>query len=385
LAFKQGPEYLDQAAKLAQVQDKDAFELKSQVYTNPAAYSYAIGNYLLNWRNTPSSKPGFKNELDYIQALLRQSGASSDTTGRGILGNKDIDAMQSVSRIALQNGVGFVTMLEQLYADKSLAQNTVKFSKNIATSIKLLDPTDAKSNLSNSYFAAFGTYPDQVNIDNFMNLYNAEAKRQKTETITESTTKGDITKSATRSLNEGFTEKEQQKFLADYLVKNFDVATSENLGGQAKSLYDSIVSTYRNNFLPEPDLPAVANIIKDVLGSGDDKIATQKLTDYSNQQKRVAAKQFLGIQNEILSGDDVITYAKPLQDIARKTFGRTIALDDKIVKQALNFKDEKGNYRQMNELELNDLIMNDSRFSTSPMAIEQFASLADKLASKLGR
>jgi hypothetical protein len=88
LSFKQGPEYLDQAAKLAQVQDKDAFELKSQVYTNPAAYSYAIGNYLLNWRNTPSSKPGFKSELDYIQALLRQSGASSDTTGRGILGNK---------------------------------------------------------------------------------------------------------------------------------------------------------------------------------------------------------------------------------------------------------------------------------------------------------
>jgi hypothetical protein len=58
----------------------------------------------------------------------------------------------------------------------------------------------------------------------------------------------------------------------------------------------------------------------------------------------------LGIQNEILSGDDVITYAKHLQDIARKTFGRTIALDDKIIKQALNFKDVENIWAFLDEM-----------------------------------
>lgn len=377
-----------QQAELSGVQDKTSFETKSQVYTNPAAYSYAIGNYLLNFRNETSPKPGFTNKLDYIQALLRGSGLSSDTTPRGIIGNKDTDALQSVSRIALQNGVDFLTMLEELYANKNLA-STVKFTKSIATSIKLLDPTDAKSSLSNAYYQAFGAYPAQVQIDNFMNLYNSEAKKQKTKTITNMTTKGGegatTTTSATTSLGEGFTEKEQQKFLADYLVKNFDVATSENLGGQAKGLYDTIIGTYKNNFLSEPDLPAVSSIIKDVLGSGDDKIATQKLTDFLNQQRRVASKQYLGIQNELLAGDDVMTYAKPLQDILSKTFGRTINTNDKLIMQALNFKDDKGNYRQMNPIELNNLVMNDARYGTSPMAIGEATSLASLIGKGLGR
>jgi len=378
-----------QQAELAGVQDKTSFETKSQVYANPANYSYAIGQYLLGWRNETSPKPGFANKLDYIQALLRQSGLSSDTTPRGIIGNKDTDALQSVSKIALQNGVDFLTMLEELYTNKNLANNTVKFSKNIATSIKLLDPTDAKSTLSNGYFQAFGAYPSQAQIDNFMKLRNAEAKRQQAKTVTGMTTTGGegatTTSTTTTSLGEGFTEKEQQKFLADYLVKNFDVATSKNLGGQAKSLYDTIVGTYRNNFLSEPDLPTVSSVIKDILSSGDDQIATQKLTDFLNQQRRVASKQYLGIQNELLAGDDVMTYAKPLQDLLSKTFGRTIDANDKLIMQALNFKDDKGNYRQMNPIELNNLVMSDSRYATSPMAIGEATSLANLVAKGLGR
>jgi hypothetical protein len=186
-------------------------------------------------------------------------------------------------------------------------------------------------------------------------------------------------------MNEGFTEKEQQQFLADYLVKNFDVAAADGLGGQVKSLYDQITSTYRNNFLPEPDLPAVAGVIKQVISSADDKVATQTLSDYVNQQRRVASKQFLGIQNELLAGDDVMTYAKPLQEMLRKSFGRTIQVNDKLIIQALNYKDEKGNYRPMNEIELNNLVMSDPRYATSPMAIQQATSLGESLARELGR
>lgn len=373
----------EQAAQLAEVQAKDSFERISQSYADPTAYAMFAGNEILEWRNTPSPKSGFVNKLDYIQALLRQSGLSNDTTQRGIIGDKDMKAMQEVSRISLLNGVPFLSTLENIYTNKSAGE--VKFNKNIATAIKLLDPTDAKSTLSNEYYRMFGEFPAQNQIDEFMNLWNAEAKRQKTKTITTTTTKGDVTTSATTSLNEGFTEKEQQQFLADYLVKNFDVAAADGLGGQVKSLYDQINNTYKNNFLPEPDLPTVAGVIKQVISSADDQVATQTLNEYLNQQRRVASKQFLGIQNELLAGDDVLTYAKPLQEMLRKSFGRTVQVNDKLIVQALNYKDEKGNYRPMNEIELNNLVLSDPRYATSPMAIKQAASLGESLARELGR
>lgn len=384
MAQNQGPQYLSDAAKLAQVQSKDAFETKSQAYNNPAAYSYAIGNYLLNWRNEASPVTGFENKLDYIQALLRGSGLSKDTTPRGIIGNEDTKALQEVSRISLQNGVPFLDMLKELYANKNL-NNTVKFSKNIATAVKLLDLTDAKSQLSNAYYQAYGAFPSQVQIENFQKSWNKEAERQKAKSITSTTTKGDVSSSMTRTLGEGFTEQEQQQFLANYLAKNFDVATSENLGGQAKSLYDQIVGVHRNNLLSEPDLPAVANVIKDVLKSSDDTVATQKLNDYFAKQRRVASTQYLGVQNQLLAGDDVITYITPLQEALRKSFGRTVANNDPLIIKALNYKDDKGNYRPMNEIELNNLIMNDPRYATSPMAISQAASLGERLAQRLDR
>jgi len=373
----------EQAAQLAKVQEKGSFERISQSYADPTAFSMFAGPKILEFRNSPSPKPGFVNKLDYIQALLRQSGLSSDTTPRGVIGDKDIKAIQEVNRISLANGVEFLPMLENIYANKNAGE--VKFNKNIATAIKLLDPTDAKSTLSNEYYRMFGEFPAQNQIDEFMKLHNAEAKRQQTKTITTSRTKGDVSTSATTSMNEGFTEKEQQQFLADYLVKNFDVAAADGLGGQVKSIYDQIVSTYRNNFLPEPDLPAVAGVIKQVISSADDKVATQTLSDYINQQRRVASKQFLGIQNELLAGDDVMTYAKPLQEMLRKSFGRTVQVNDKLIVQALNYKDEKGNYRPMNEIELNNLVLSDPRYATSPMAIQQATALGETLTRELGR
>jgi hypothetical protein len=384
LAQNQGPQYLSDAAKLAQVQSKDSFEVKSQVYSNPAAYSYQIGNYLLNWRNEASPVVGFENKLDYIQALLRGSGLSKDTTPRGVIGNEDTKALQEVSRISLQNGVPFLDMLKELYSNKNL-NNTVKFSKNIATAVKLLDLTDAKSQLSDAYYKAYGAFPTQVQIENFQKSWNKEAEKQKAQTVTSMTTKGDVTTSLTKSLGEGFTEQEQQQFLANYLTKNFDIATSQNLGGQAKSLYDQIVGVHRNNLLSEPDLPSVANVIKDILKSADDNVATQKLNEYFAKQRRVASTQYLGVQNQLLAGDDVMTYISPLQDVLRKSFGRTIANNDPLIIKALNYKDDKGNYRPMNEIELNNLIMNDPRYATSPMAISEATNLGERLTQKLGR
>ena len=373
LPINQGPQYLADSARLAQVQAEGSFELKSQVYANPAQYSFAIGNYIRDWRNEESPVPGFFNKLDYIQALLRGTGMSKDTTPRGIIGNDDTKALQEVSRISLQNGVPFLDTLKELYATKGVS--TVKFSKSIATSIKLIDDSDAKSQLSNAYFQAYGEFPPENVITEFKNLRNIEAKKQQAKSVTDMTTKGDISTTKTTTFDEGFTKEEQQQFLANYLVKNFDVATSDGLGGQAKALYDQIVGVHRNNLLTEPDLPAVAGVIKNVLSATDDKVATEVLNQYFGQQRRIASTKYLGIQNNLLGGDDVMTYVKPMQDALMKTFGRNVGIDDKLIVTALNFKDDKGNYRPMN----------DPRFATSPMAIQRGTSIADKLAKELGR
>lgn len=384
LSQVQGSSYKTNTSTRPLIDFEGSFELVANLYATPEAYSYGIRNYLNNWASEPSPVQGFNNKLDYIQALLRGSGASKDTTPRGVIGNDDAKAMQEISKIAIQNNAYFLDTLKVLYDNKSL-NNTVKFSKNIATAVKLLDLTDAKSQLSNSYYQAYGAFPSQTQIENFQKLWNKEAERQKAKTTTSMTTKGDVTSSLTTTLGEGFTEQEQQQFLANYLVKNFDVATKENLGGQAKSLYDQIVGVHRNNLLSEPDLPTVANTIKDVLSSADDKVATQKLNDYFAKQRRVASTQYLGVKDQLLAGDDVMTYISPLQNALRKSFGRTVANNDPLIVKALNYKDDKGNYRPMNEIELNNLIMNDPRYATSPMAISEAASIGERLTQKLGR
>jgi hypothetical protein len=381
LSFNTGPTYQSQAEQLKQVQAEGGFELKSRLYADPAAYSKAIGNYLLEWRNT--SQDGFQNKLDYIQALLRGSNLSSDDTPRGVFGVKDTAALKDASLIALQNGIPFIQVLEELYKNKG-GGGTAKFSKQVATSIKLIDPTDAKASLSDAYYQAFGAFPSDAQIKNYMNLYNAEAKRQKGKSITTYNTSGTVTTQQTTTMDEGFTEKEQQKFLAEYLVKNYDMTSSEELGGTAKSLYDAIVGTYAANYLDEPDFETVTGVIKNVLSSSDDKTATQQLETFLQQGRKIASKQWLGLEKELSAGENISTYTTPLAKSLTKLFGRTVNYDDPLIKKAINFKDEKGVYRMMNEIELSAAAESDPRYAVSSGAINKATSLADKIATALG-
>ena len=381
MSFNTGPTYQSQAEQLKQVQAEGGFELKSRLYADPAAYSKAIGNYLLEWRNT--SQDGFQNKLDYIQALLRGSNLSSDDTPRGVFGVKDTAALKDASLIALQNGIPFIQVLEELYKNKG-GGGTAKFSKQVATSIKLIDPTDAKASLSDAYYQAFGAFPSDAQIKNYMNLYNAEAKRQKGKSITTYNTSGTVTTQQTTTMDEGFTEKEQQKFLAEYLVKNYDMTSSEELGGTAKSLYDAIVGTYAANYLDEPDFETVTGVIKNVLSSSDDKTATQQLETFLQQGRKIASKQWLGLEKELSAGENISTYTTPLAKSLTKLFGRTVNYDDPLIKKAINFKDEKGVYRMMNEIELTSAAESDPRYAVSSGAINKATSLADKIATALG-
>ena len=376
-----GPSYSTKPR--ASINYEGSFELKANLFANPTAYSYAIRDYLNNWRAEASPVPGpFLNKLDYIQALLRQSGLSPKTTPRGIISNEDAKAMQEVSRIAIQNNVNFLDTLQELYKNKNVGNAAI--SKQVATSIRLIDPTDAKASLSDAYYKTFGAFPSQSQINKYMDLYNAEATRQNTKTIT-TTTGGTVSTSKSITQGEGFTEKEQQQFLADYLVKNYQMTSSENLGGQAKTLYDAIVNTYAANYLDEPDFARVSSVIKDVLSSSDDEVASQKLDVFLQEGRKIAAKQWLGLEKELLAGENIATYTSPLAKSLTKLFGRTVDVSDPLIKKAINFKDEKGVYRMMNDIELNQAAEADPRFATSSTAVNKSISLADTIASKLGQ
>ena len=357
------------------------FEMLAVNYTDPVAYSNMISGWITNNQSVPQS--GFQNKLDYYQFLLRKSGLSGDTTPRGVIGIKDSEAIKKVSQIALANRVPFETMLTTLYSNKS--QGEVSFSKNISTAIRLIDKGDAKSNLSNAFYQAWGSFPDQNLVNKFMDDYNAEATRQESKSTTTSSTTGGVTRSKTVTGNEGFTDKEQQQFLANYLVKNHSITSSAELGGTAKNIYDQIISTSKNNFLAEPDFKEVSGLIANIIGAGDDKVSNQMLDDYKNQQRRVASKQYLGIQAELLAGEDAATYTKPLLNFLTKASGRNISADDKFIKNALNFKDDKGNYRLMNDYEMQQAWLSDPRSATSPDAINQATTVGNLVRQKLGR
>jgi len=369
------------SGQTAATESQFPFEYLAVSYTDPVAYSNMISSWITNNQSVPQS--GFKNKLDYYQFLLRKTGLSADTTPRGVIGIKDSEAIKKVSQIALANRVPFETMLTTLYSNKS--QGEVAFSKNISTAIRLIDKGDAKSLLSNNYYQAFGSFPDQNLVNKFMDDYNAEAKKQESVSTTTSSTTGGVTRSKTLTGNEGFTDKEQQQFLANYLVKNHNMTSSAELGGTAKAVYDQVISTSKNNFLDEPDFKEVSGLIAKIIGAGDDKVSNQMLNDYQNQQRRVASKQYLGIQAELLAGEDASTYTKPIYNFLVKTSGRNVSPDDKFIKNALNFKDEKGNYRMMNEYEMKQAWLNDPRSATSPDAINQATAVGNLVRQKLGK
>jgi hypothetical protein len=64
--------------------------------------------------------------------------------------------------------------------------------------------------------------------------------------------------------------------------------------------------------------------------------------------------------------------------------GKNISADDPLIKKALNFKDDKGQYRLMNDLEFQQAIEADPRYAVSAGAINKATSLADAITSKLG-
>ena len=159
----------------------------------------------------------------------------------------------------------------------------------------------------------------------------------------------------------------------------------DDLGGSAKSLYDTIASFHKANYSKVPDLPSLSTLINNVLSSTDEKVATEYITQYQNTVRKQTANKFMSLSEEIKAGEDADKYVKPLLEVFTTALEKNFTQDDPFVIQALNFKDDKGVYRMPNALELNQMIMNHPDYGKTAKAVNEAVDLTQNLRSKLGR
>jgi hypothetical protein len=292
------------------------------------------------------------------------------------------------------------------------------------------DLGDARQYYNDAYFTAFGQNPSADLDKKFQDAWNKQVRDQDKPTTTKTTTEfapvydkkskavidpktkkqkvdkfGNLVYSkialdqsgqkrytsvvtgTTTSSGEGFTDEEQKQFLADFLVAN-NPNTSwnvDNLGGTAKTLYDSIDSFHKANYSKTPDLVTLSTLIKDVLSSTDPKVATELIKQYESGTRKQTASKYMSLAEYVNAGEDADKYVKPMLETLSTALEKNISIDDPFAVSVFNFKDDKGTYRLPNAYELNNLIMNHSDYPKTSRAINEAVDLGQSLRSKLGR
>jgi hypothetical protein len=401
---------------------------KSEMYQN-------LNRALNNSRSAEAAAGGFKNNFDYISSLLVKTGLVKNSLGFA-------SAMDKVVAASVGMNVDPFTFLENyqksLAGPKAVKQpdTTTRYAKQIQTAMQFKDLGDARQYYSDAYFTAFGKNPSADLDKKFQDAWNMQVRDQEKPTTTKTTTEKapiydkkakplidkatgeqkkdkfgnpiyvdksgkpaiakdkngvyrytDVITGTSTSGGEGFTPEEQQQFLADFLVAN-NPNTSwnvDNLGGTAKTLYDSIDSFHKANYSKTPDLVTLSTLIKDVLSSTDPKVATELIKQYESGTRKQTASKYMSLAEYVNAGEDADKYVKPMLETLSTALEKNITIDDPFAVSIFNFKDDKGTYRLPNAYELNNLIMNHSDYPKTSRAINEAVDLGQSLRSKLGR
>jgi len=401
---------------------------KAEMYQN-------LNRALNNSRSAEAAAGGFKNNFDYISSLLVKTGLVKNSLGFA-------SAMDKVVAASVGMNVDPFTFLENyqksLSGGKAVKQpdTTTRYAKQIQTAMQFKDLGDARQYYNDAYFTAFGKNPSADLDKKFQDAWNKQVRDQDKPTTTKTTTEfapiydkkakplidkktgeqkkdkfgnpiyvdksgkpaialdqsgqkryTSVVTGTTTSAGEGFTPEEQKQFLADFLVANNPNTewSVDDLGGSAKSLYDTIASFHKANYSKVPDLPSLSTLINNVLSSTDEKVATEYITQYQNTIRKQTANKFMSLSEEIKAGEDADKYVKPLLEVFTTALEKNFTQDDPFVIQALNFKDDKGVYRMPNALELNQMIMNHPDYGKTAKAVNEAVDLTQNLRSKLGR
>lgn len=386
-------------------------------------------NRALNNSQDPVAKAaGFKNNYDYINSLLIKSGLSTDALNFGAGLDKVITASIGLNTSPFD----FLESYSKTVKGAAIKQpdTTTRYATQIQTAMQFKDLGDARQYYNDAYFTAWGKRPSTELDKKFQDAWNMQVKNQDAPTTTKSTTEyapiydkkskavidpktgkqkidkfgnpeyakialdqsgqkryTPITKGVTTATGEGFTKEEQQQFLADFLVANNPDATwnVENIGGAAKSLYDTIDAFHKSNYTTTPDLVTLSSLIKDVLSNPDAKAATEVINQYQTKVRKQTASKYMSLAEDINAGENADTYVKPLLQTLSTALEKNFTIDDPFIVSILNFKDESGKYRVPNALELNNMIMNNKDYGKTSKAINEAVDLAQNLRSKLGR
>lgn len=374
------------------------------------------------------------NDLIHLQGELRRVGLSKAKGALGIFTPQDISALTNATKQAIAYDTSIFTVLGAQGAQPGKVlkkpDTTTRYNKNIQTALRYKDIGDAQFALNNSYFAEFGYAPSIDIQTKFRTAWNNEERAQegKVTVTTSSVTRNDIlapkvnvyttnkkgkkvqvfnkdgspkqkqpvdmqgnlvyapqTKGTTVTTGEGFTKGEMDEFLAKYISENapkegFDAKT---IGGAAKGIYDLLNNAHLNNYDDMPDFATLSPIIKQALSSSDEKVRTEITSKYTNGIRKSTAAKYMGIAEYLNSGEDASTYIKPLLARASNFLEEDININDNFMKKALNFQGSDGKYRLMNEFELQQALMQDSRYGKTSAAKNEMVNVFQSLTGGL--
>lgn len=328
--------------------------------------------------NVYGASAGFANDLEYLQSAVRAGKLSKGTSNVGDISLEDYSAIQKVFQTSYLRGYDWATTLQRdLNSPYRIAGGAGDFTKTVSTAMNLLDATDAENRLSDAYYKSFGVYPTQKKIEAFRVKYNAEAKKQKTMTTTVSGTG----KVSTVSGNEGFTAKEQTEFLADFLQTNYKI-TGKEKSGYVVSVIGALKNAYANNMLPEEDMDSMIKFAADLIGTGDEAVQNQKISEKVQAIRNVAAKQYVGAADILAAGQDVSAVVDPYVKQFNATLGTNVDRNDARIKAILNFNDGKTT-RVMNATEVDSYIEKQPEFQTSATGYNKFSRIGQAITGAL--
>jgi hypothetical protein len=426
------------------VEDKPATQ--QQMAGILGIYSDSQNPFVLFAQTTdPVRKAGYLMDIqrtmgaDFVemQALLRKSGLSKSSTPLGV-GVVGLDESAAIEKVILSAISSQLPPLDFLRAYNSTVKPkagpkqpdmTTQYTKQIQTALQFKDLGDARQYYNNAYFTAFGQWPAPELDKKFQDSWNTQVKQQNQPTTTNNVTekgyqydtkskpvidsktgkqkvdklgqkvysvrlKNDqgqyLTKTkvvgTSTAQGEGFTAEEQTQFLSDFLVENFpeEKWNVDDIGGSAKTIYDTIKAYHTGNYDAAPDFATVSPLIKNLLSNPDEKVQSELYNQYIADIQAKSGNRFMAIKNSLKPGETASKYVLPVLEQLSAGLETNIGIKDPLAVQVLNFKDDSGEYRIPNDFEMQQIIRNDKRYESTSASINTAVNMAQSLKNALG-
>jgi hypothetical protein len=180
----------------------------------------------------------------------------------------------------------------------------------------------------------------------------------------------------------GFTQEEQDQFLAQYLKDNYKI-TGKEAGGQVKTILNGLTRVYEDNLMTPPPMEEQIEFASSLIGMGDDALRQQAFETKLQSVRMAASKLYPGMTDALTGGTDLKTIADPIRNNLNSTLGINI-LDnnDDRIKYMMNYYDGKTT-RIMNATEQKKYIESLPEFATSDAGRAKYANIATILEDRL--